>query len=105
MHGRRKFCEFADIAANKRRGKRAPPISPRALEAVTRIDAPFDIERAINGKSAGRRLKMRRELSAPLVAELEAWMRSRRAGLSRHAPVAKAIDYMLKRWDGFARSL
>ena len=32
-------------------------------------------------------------------------MRSRRAALSRHAAVAKAIDYMLKRWDGFARFL
>ena len=32
-------------------------------------------------------------------------MRTRRAGLSRHAAVAKAIDYMLKRWDRFARSL
>ena len=28
-----------------------------------------------------------------------------RAGLSRHAAAAKAIDYMLKRWDGFARFL
>ena len=25
--------------------------------------------------------------------------------LSRHAAVAKAMDYMLKRWDGFARFL
>jgi transposase len=29
-------------------------ISPLALEAVRRIDALFDIERAINGESAGR---------------------------------------------------
>ena len=48
---------------------------------------------------------MRRELSAPLVADLEAWMRAERAKLSRHASMAKAIDYMLKRWDGFARFL
>ncbi len=27
------------------------------------------------------------------------------ARLSRHAPVAKAMDYMLKRWPGFTRSL
>ena len=33
-HSRRKFFELADIAANKRRGKNAPPISPLALEAV-----------------------------------------------------------------------
>ena len=32
-------------------------------------------------------------------------MRTERAGLSRHAAVAKATDYMLKRWDGFARFL
>ena len=84
-HGRRKFYELADIAANKRRGKRAPPISPLALEAVKRIDALFDIEREINGETAERRLAVRRERSAPLVAELEDWMRMERAGLSRHA--------------------
>ena len=104
-HGRRKFYELADIAANKRRGKRAPPISPLALEAVKRIDVLFDIERTINGETAGHRLAVRRERSAPLVAELEDWMRMERAGLSRHASAAKAMDYILKRWDGFARFL
>ena len=44
---------------------------------------------------------MRRERSAPLVVEFEAWMRTERTRLSRHAPVAKAMDYMLKRWEGF----
>ena len=48
---------------------------------------------------------MRRERSAPLVAELEDWMRTERAGLSRHAAVAKAMDYMLKRWDSFVHFL
>ena len=104
-HSRRKFYELADIAANKRRGKRAPPISPLALEAVKRIDALFDIEREINGETAERRLAVRQERSAPLVADLEAWMRMERAGLSRHAVVAKAMDYMLKRWGSFARFL
>ena len=100
-HGRRRFYELADIAAGKRRGKSAPPISPLALEAVKRIDALFDIEREINGETAERRLAVRRERSAPLVAELEDWMRTERARLSRHAAVAKAMDYMLKRWGGF----
>ena len=95
--------ELADIAAGKRRGKRAPPISPLAMEAVKRIDALFDIERGINGETAERRLAVRREQSAPILADLEDWMRTERAGLSRHSPVAKAMDYMLKRWDGFAR--
>ena len=104
-HARRKFFVLADIAANTRRGKTAPPISPIAFEAVKRIDLLFDIERDINGLAAEQRLVVRTERSAPLVAELEAWMRGERARLSRHAPVAQAIDYMLKRWEGFARFL
>ena len=104
-HSRRKFYELADIAAGKRRGRNAPPISPLAMEAVERIDALFDIERSINGETAERRLATRREQSAPLLADLENWMRTERAGLSRHSPVARAMDYMLKRWESFARFL
>ena len=48
---------------------------------------------------------MRQELSAPLVAELEAWMREERPKLSRGSDVAKAMDYMLKRWPAFTRFL
>ena len=108
VHARRKFFVLADLAANARRkaqGKTSAVISPIAFEAVRRIDALFDIEREINGKSADRRRAMRQELSAPLVAELEAWLRQRRAKLSRHNDVAQAIDYMLKRWAVFARFL
>ncbi len=104
-HARRKFFVLADLAANAKRGPDAPAISPMAMEAVKRIDALFDIERAINGLAPEQRLATRKERSAPLVAELVAWMRAERARLSRHAPVAKAIDYMLKRWDGFGRFL
>jgi transposase len=104
-HARRKFFELADIAANPRRGKDAPPISPLALEAVKRIDAVFDRERAINGADAATRLAVRQAEAAPLVAELHQWMRSERERLSRHAPVAKAMNYMLSRWPSFTRFL
>jgi len=104
-HARRKFFDLADIAASARRGKGAPPISPIALEAVTRIDAIFGLERAINGADAEARRAARQRGAGRLVADLEQWMRAERAPLSRHAPVAKAMDYMLKRWDGFARFL
>jgi len=104
-HARRKFFELADIAANARRGKQAPAISPLALEAVQRIDLIFDIEREINGQSADARLLVRTERIAPLVADLETWLREERARLSRHASVAKAMDYMLTRWDRFIRFL
>jgi transposase len=104
-HARRKFFVLADIAANSRRGRTAPPISPIALEAVRRIDLLFDIERDINGLTATERLAARAGRSASLVAALEAWMRDERARLSRHAPVAQAMDYMLKRWGSFTRFL
>ena len=36
---------------------------------------------------------------------MAAWLREKRFRLSRAASVAKPIDYMLQRWDGFARFL
>jgi transposase len=102
-HARRQFFELADIAANARRGKNAAAISPIALAAVKRIDALFDIERGINGQSAEERLRVRREQSAPLLTALEPWLREQRSRLSRSSSVAEPIDYMLRRWDRFAR--
>jgi transposase len=104
-HARRGFFELADIAANARRGKNAAVISPIALEAVKRIDALFDIERLINGLPADERLKVRKEQSAPLVADLELWLKDQRSRLSRSASVAQPIDYLLKRWPSFTRFL
>jgi transposase len=109
-HSRRKLFELADIAAAARRkskGETPAVISPLALEAVQRIDGVFAIERDINGRSAEARLAVRQEVSRPLVAELESWMREQRAKLAHHNPVAKAMDYMLKpkRWPAFTRFL
>jgi transposase len=108
VHARRPFFALADLAQNARRvaeGKPAGVISPIALEAVRRIDALFAIERDINGQSAEQRRAVRQAASAPLVAELEAWMREQRARLSRTNDLARAMDYMLKRWTAFIRFL
>ena len=108
VHARRPFFIMADVTANARRkaqGKTTSVISPLALEAVRRIDALFEIERSINGQSAERRRAVRQELSAPLVADLESWLREQRAKLSRGNDLAKAMDYMLKRWPAFTRFL
>ncbi|NEI67929.1 IS66 family transposase, partial [Rhizobium leguminosarum] len=59
----------------------------------------------INGLAAGQRLDRRRRDSLPLVDDLQAWLQTERAKLSRSSPVAEAIDYMLKRWDGFTSFL
>ena len=40
-----------------------------------------------------------------MVADLESWLREQRAKLSRGNDLAKAMDYMLKRWPAFTRFL
>jgi transposase len=93
-HGRRKLFDLAKVAR-----------APLAAEAVRQIDAIFDVERSINGLPAEQRLALRQKHVAPLVTGLETWMRAARGKMSRHAEVAKAMDYMLKRWDTFSRFL
>ena len=107
-HARRPFFALADMEASARRragGKAPAPISPLALEIVQRMDRLFEIERGVNGKSANERHAIRNELSRPLVDELEARMRAERPKLSRGSDLAKAMDYMLKRWTAFTRFL
>jgi transposase len=77
---------MADIEENARRkaaGKKEIAFSPIAIEVVRRIDALFEIERTINGKSAEERLIVRRTLSRPLVEDLHAYMREQVTMLSR----------------------
>ena len=93
-HGRRKFFDLAKTGE-----------APIAAEAVRRIDELFAIERAINGKAPEQRLAVRREKSAPLVTDLEIWMRQQRALLSAGNDTAKAINYLLNRWAAFTRFL
>jgi transposase len=106
-HARRKLFVLADIAdsARKRAQGKTAVISPLALEAVRRMDVVFAVEREINGRAADERKAARQELSMPLVADLGAWMREERARLSGSNDVAKAMDYMLKRWASFTRFL
>jgi transposase len=104
VHARRPFFAMADLEENARRqaaGKKAIMLSPIAIEVVRRIDALFDIERPINGKPAKERRVVREELSRPLVDELRVYLREQRAKLSSAHDLAKAIDYILKRWDAF----
>lgn len=102
-HGRRKFFELADVA-RRARDTRAT-LSPIAVEAVKQIDAIFEIEREINGQSAAQRLAVRQQRVRPLVEALNVWMRTERARVSTKSAIAKAMDYMLKRWPAFTRFL
>lgn len=102
-HGRRKFYVLADLEA-KARDPRVV-ISPIALEAVKKIDAIFELERAITGSSAEHRRHARHEKIKPLVEHLHVWMKDQRSRVSSKTPLGKALHYMLVRWDAFARFL
>jgi transposase len=93
-HARRKFVDLARLSK-----------APIAIEAVARIDALFAIEREINGLSPEQRRAGRDECSRSLVVELQAWLRERRGKLSGKSEIAKAIDYVFKRWTAFTRFL
>jgi transposase len=93
-HGRRKLFELAELQK-----------APIAIEAVRRIDELFAIEREINGLPPDQRLAVRTQRSRVLVDELEQWMRRERRRLSSRNPIAKAMDYSLKRWAALTRFL
>ena len=91
-HARRPFYKEARLSR-----------APLALEVVTRMDAIFAVEREIWGQGAHERLVSRQIHVAPLVTELELYLRQQYGRLSRKSDLAKAINYMLSRWDSFAR--
>jgi hypothetical protein len=99
-HARRKFLGLADVASSGRKkscGQGSSMIYPITLEAVQRLDALFEIKRAIIGKSPAERLATRQELSARLMAELHTWLTERVNKLSRGHDLTKACLYMLMR--------
>ncbi|MCB5411988.1 IS66 family transposase [Pseudogemmobacter faecipullorum] len=108
-HARRRFFELADIKEAARKKKKvAEVIAPLALETLRRIDEIFAQERALTGQSPSARHSVRQQVLRPIVEDLHDWMRRERAGMSRHNPVGKAMDYMIGekgRWDAFTRFL
>jgi len=93
-HARRKFFDLARL--NK---------APIAIEAVSRIDVLFAIEREINRMPIGDRWRVRQERSRPLVEALGLWLREQYARLSPAGQVAKAIAYSLNSWPALCRFL
>jgi transposase len=79
--------------------------APLAVEAVRRIDAIFDAERAINGASPEHRRAARQGHIAPMVTDLLDWMRASCKRMSPKAETARAMNYILARVDSFTRFL
>ncbi len=93
-HMRRKFF---DLTGN------GP--APVAEEALQRIGALYDIERAIRGSPPEERLKLRQSRSKPAFDALQKWLKARLAEVSGKSGTAEAIRYALNRWQALGRFL
>jgi transposase len=83
------------------------PAFPQAAEALDRIGQLYDVERearkATVDDPTAHLARLRRERSAPLVAELRAWMQAQR--VLPQSGLGKAIAYADGLWPGLVRFL
>jgi transposase len=93
-HVRRGFFEIA------RKGN-----APIATQALLRIAALYRIEETIGGKSAEERRAVRRKESTPHCEALKRFLEKQLGRVSAKAPIAQAIRYALKHWEGLTRFL
>lgn len=91
-HARRKLFEVFDGTK-----------SPIAEEALRRIQELYAIEADIKGRSAAQRQAERQARSKPLLEAFHAWATAQRRRLSGKAPLGKALQYALSRWDALTR--
>ncbi len=88
-HGRRQFFEIHQSSQ-----------SPIAGEVLRRIAELYRIEDAIRGQPPDARQAVRHDRSRPRVEALKVYLEEQLARVSGKMPVAKAIRYMLRHWDG-----
>jgi transposase len=91
-HARRKFVELDELHK-----------SPIAAELIARVGALYGIEEEIRGRHANERREVRQKRSQPLLNELKPWLEQTLATLSQKSATAKAIRYVLGRWESLTR--
>jgi transposase len=87
-HGRRRLVEAA------RAGDKI------AMGGLRKIQGLFMVERAstLAGDNAAERLARRREHSAPIIAEIRAWLDLQRANAPPKTPLGQALGYLHRQW-------
>ena len=91
-HARRRFFDI--YAALK---------SPIAKEAIERINALYQIERHVRGRSPEERRAARQRYAVPLLNALHAWMIETLSGLDSSSKLVEAFNYSLRRWTELCR--
>jgi hypothetical protein len=79
--------------------------SPLAKTALEKIAALYRIEAEIRGRPPDERLRARTDRSAPLFADLKAWLEVTLRRVSGRSEMAKAIRYSLSRWNALTTVL
>jgi transposase len=87
-HARRKFWDVHE--------KTKSTLSREALEKIASL---YKIENAICGQAPERRLAVRVEHTAPLMADLRGWLETTLGRISGRSDMAKAIRYSLNHWN------
>ena len=88
-HARRKLVEIT------RNGS-----APIAEDGVKRIGELYRIEAELRGHDLTARLAGRQERSAPVVADMQAWLAHHRSRVATKSPLGEALAYIDKYWDG-----
>lgn len=94
-HVRRNFYELRD-------GTTASPIADAALRRIAEL---YLVEREIAGLAAEQRRAIRQQRARPIVEAFKPWLEDNLAKLSGGSPLARALRYALKRWDGLVAFL
>lgn len=74
--------------------------SPFAQEVIERIAAIYAIEQRVRGTSADLRLAARKAESKPLMEDIKVRLAEVLKDISSKSPLAEAINYMLRHWEG-----
>ena len=93
-HARRKYFDVFEATR-----------SPLAKTTLEKIAALYRIETEIRGRPPDERLRVRTERSAPLFADLKAWLETTLTRVSGRSELAKAIRYSLSRWTALTTVL
>lgn len=91
-HARRKLIEIT----------RTGP-APIAEEGVDLMRHLYAIEADSRGNDAATRLAARQDRSAPILAQIDDWLRRNRARASAKSPLGEALAYIAKYRDGLGR--
>lgn len=88
-HARRKLFEVARNST-----------APIADEGLRRIGEFYAIEAEIRGLPPQERLAVRKDKSAPMIADFKQWLQQQRTRVSAKSPLGEALKYIAKYWDG-----